>query len=333
MEDKQDLYDVTIIGGGTTGLFAAFYSGMRDMKTKIIEYHAELGGKVAQFFPEKRIYDVGGLPGITGDKLVKQMDEQAKKHDPTIVCNQWVESINKLDDGTFVLSSHKGDKHYSKTIILATGMGAFETLAPKIENANSFEGSSLHYTLSNFEQFINKKVMISSTNRIGIEWALKLVSKAREVYLINSGQTFQFATDEELNQLNRSEVTVKLNVSIASVEGEDGFINQVIIKEKDNTELIEVDHLLFYDGVKLERAPFEIWGANTEKNRVIVDSKMATNIAGIFVAGDAAFYSDKAMLIASGYTEAITAVTSAKKYMEPKANAQVYSTVIYRNQK
>lgn len=333
MERPEDLYDVTIIGGGTTGLFASFYCGMRDLKTKVIEASSHLGGKVTQFFPEKYIYDIGGIPGITGDDLVKQAEKQAMKHNPSIITKQWIDHVIKKGDNTFELVTHNGAKHYTKAVIIATGMGSFNVVGPSLENADAYEHTSLHYSISNREKFAEKIVMISSNNRVGIEWALTLEKLADKVYLVNGEEAFQHASDEEVHRLSESSVEVIVEATIESLYGEKGLLTGVNYRDRGELKKLSVDHLCIYHGVKLNAAPFEQWDLTTEKGRVSVDLNMGTKIEGLFVAGDAAIYQGKTMLIGSGYTEAITAVNSAKKYIEPKSSAQVYSTVIYKNDK
>ncbi|MCT2535496.1 NAD(P)/FAD-dependent oxidoreductase [Aquibacillus koreensis] len=331
MTDTSNLDDVIIIGGGSTGLYTAFYCGMRGMKTKLIESDTELGGKVAKFLPEKLIYDIGGIPQITGDELVKQTIDQAAKHQPTIVQNEWIETIKKNEDGTFSLTSKEGMVHHSKTVIIATGTGKFDTVQPDISNIELYTGKSHHYTMKNPQQYVGKRVMICSNNRIGVDWALTLEGIAEQVYLVNNKKTFQNAADVELEQLDKSSVVVKLASEIGQLDGDEGWLDQIIIKsEQAAVEQIDVDHLLTYHGLKMNPTPFDNWGLETDSNRVVVDHFMATNIEGIFAAGDATSYPGKTMLIASGYTEALTAVNSAKKHLEPNAPSTVYSTVIYR---
>ena len=105
----NELYDVTIIGGGPAGLYAAFYSGLREMKTKIIEYQPELGGKL-HVYPEKMIWDVGGIAPIPGAKLIDQLVEQALTFNPTVVSNEKVEKIDRDHKGIFTLHTYFQDK-------------------------------------------------------------------------------------------------------------------------------------------------------------------------------------------------------------------------------
>lgn len=81
MNEQLELYDVTIIGGGPAGMYTAFYSGMRDLKTKLIEAKDELGGRML-IYPEKMIWDVGGFTPILCEKLIAQLTEQAENVRP-----------------------------------------------------------------------------------------------------------------------------------------------------------------------------------------------------------------------------------------------------------
>src|SRR5699024_2008326 len=155
---KQDLelFDVTIIGGGPAGLFSAFYSGMREMKTKVIEYLPFLGGKIPYFYPEKVIRDIGGIPYISGEKFTEDMVRQAKTFDPTIILQEQVVGMEKLENGNFILTSSNGNKHLTKTIILATGFGTLKSVKLQLPEAIDFEEKSLHYAIKKMEHYRGK---------------------------------------------------------------------------------------------------------------------------------------------------------------------------------
>ena len=136
MLDSNHLFDITIIGGGPVGMFAAYYAGMRKADVQIIESLPELGGQVATLYPEKQIYDVAGFSGISGAQLTENLIEQLALFQPTLQLSTAVQGIEPQEDGTFVLKTTKGTTR-TKGIIIAVGNGALH------------RGNSLSITIQN----------------------------------------------------------------------------------------------------------------------------------------------------------------------------------------
>ncbi|WP_082235664.1 NAD(P)/FAD-dependent oxidoreductase [Halobacillus massiliensis] len=325
----SEQFDLTIIGGGITGLYAAFYAGMREMKTKVIEYQPDVGGKVSFFYPEKKIYDVGGFFGVTGEELVHRVEEQAESIEPELITGEKIESIEKLEDGSFILHSSGGNQHLSKTVIVASGMGTYDMKPLDITQRKKFD-PFIHYTIQNISQYKGKKAVVVSDSRVGIDWALALEKTASEVHIINHTEDFKAVYDQDVEKLEASSVHIHRNAKITDLEGTASDLTGVTL---ENGNRLPAEHVLVYEGLKIEKSYYQEWGLDTEKGRIPVDMNMGTNIEGVFAAGDAAIYPHKTMLIASGFTEAMTAVNSAKMYVDPKAKSQVYSTVIYKHSK
>src|SRR5690606_5433951 len=179
---EKELFDVTIIGGGPAGLYSAFYSGLREMKTKIIEFQPELGGKI-HVYPEKMIWDVGGQPPIQGAKLIDQLVAQGLTFHPKVVLNEKVESIAKNEKGIFEMIGSSGEVHLSKTVIVAVGGGILNPQKLQIEGAERFEVSNLNYTVKSLERFKGKTVLISGGGNSAIDWANELEPIAKQVYV------------------------------------------------------------------------------------------------------------------------------------------------------
>ncbi|REJ07418.1 NAD(P)/FAD-dependent oxidoreductase [Halobacillus trueperi] len=324
----EELYDVTVIGGGTTGLYAAFYSGMRDLKTKVIEYQPQVGGKVSFFYPEKKIYDVGGFPGITGEDLVTNVKEQAEMIDPAFVTGVKVTSFDKKEDGTLVLETDDGQMHHTKTVIVASGLGTFEMQPLEVKGSEHYDGKQIHYTIQNLEQYHGQKVAVVSQNRVGIDWSLALEGVADEVHLLNRGDEFKAVYEQDVEKVEASSVHIHKNKKIEELRGDETLKEAVL----QDGSVLEVDHILVYEGLQIDKSLYDEWGLDTDKGRIPVSTDMCASMEGVFVAGDAAVYPAKTMLIASGFNEAMAAVNSAAKHLDPKAKSQVYSTVIYKHQ-
>ncbi|QXE02107.1 NAD(P)/FAD-dependent oxidoreductase [Terribacillus sp. DMT04] len=324
------IYDVIIIGGGTTGLYASFYTNLRKMTTLLIEATAEFGGKVAQFYPEKHIYDVGAYPAATGEEMVAQLLEQSRKAKPEIVTGEFVEHIKKRSDGIFELMTTQGTLYMTRTVILTCGMGTYQMKPLPLEEASLYEGKNLHYYLKSSENFRNQRVVVYAANRTGIDWAMALEKTAKEVTLLNQRDYFLYTPPQVMEALAETSIKVKYNHNVTKLLGNKQGLHTLLV-EKDGIEtMLQVDALLYYENVNLTQTPFDNWGIETDKHKVIVDYEMATSIPGIYAAGDAVHYPKKNMLIATGFAETITAVNSAKQYLDPSASAQVYSTIEYQ---
>ena len=190
LKEDQKVYDITIIGGGPTGLFTAFYGGMRKASVKIIESLPQLGGQLATLYPEKYIYDVAGFPKVKAQDLVNNLKEQMAKFETTICLEQAVEGVEKQADGMFKFTTDK-EVHYSRTIIITAGNGAFQPRRLELENASEFEGKNLHYFVDNLEHFRGKKVVICGGGDSAVDWALMLEPIAEKVYLVHRRDKFR----------------------------------------------------------------------------------------------------------------------------------------------
>jgi ferredoxin/flavodoxin---NADP+ reductase len=332
---ERELYDVTIIGGGPTGLFTAFYSGLRQMKTKIIESLPQLGGQLAALYPEKYIYDVAGFPKVRAMDLVVQLEEQAKQFDPTIVLGESIEKLEKQEDGTFILTSTQGVEHHTKTVIITAGVGAFQPRRMNLENELQYEGKNLHYFVNDLNKFAGRKVVISGGGDSAVDWANMLEPIAEAVYIVHRRDQFR-AHEHSVEQMMNSKVIVKTPFVITELQGDDEKIQKVTLQtpKGEDSETIEVDDIIVNHGFISALGPIKEWGFEIDKNSIVVNTKMETNIEGVYAAGDVTSYPGKVKLIATGFGEGPTAVNNAKSYMDPKARTQpMHSTSMFGQEK
>ncbi|WP_077324221.1 NAD(P)/FAD-dependent oxidoreductase [Virgibacillus siamensis] len=327
MNGEHELFDVTIIGGGSAGLFAAYYTGMRDMKTKIIENQSELGGTVSVFYPEKYIYDVGGISKISGEELVSQLKEQALMFDPTIIYNQKIEQLNQQDDGTYILTTHSGEVHYTKTVIIAVGPGAFSVNRLKLNHGYIDAGDHIHYETVDPEKFAGKDVLLYGGINSAVTLANSLSGIAKKVYLMHKHNKFK-SLESELDQLHKSNVEILTPYTMTGLDGDAlSAVHARHIKTKED-QIIPVDDLIICQGYSFDLSPVSDWGFTLESRRIPVNENMETHMKGVFVAGDIAGYPQKWRLLASAFNEAITAANHAKYHVDPSAVKQVYSSIV-----
>ncbi|MBS2970369.1 ferredoxin--NADP reductase 2 [Metabacillus sp. KIGAM252] len=329
MKEDTKVYDITIIGGGPVGLFTAFYGGMRQASVKIIESLPQLGGQLSALYPEKYIYDVAGFPKVRAQELINNLKEQMAMFDPAVALDQAVEDVEKQADGVFKLTTNS-EIHYTKTIIITAGNGAFQPRRLELENAAQYEGKNMHYFIDDLNSFAGKRVMICGGGDSALDWALMLEPIAEKVILVHRRDKFR-AHEHSVEQLMNSKVEVMTPFIPEEIIGE-YRIEQVVLQEVkgERKEVIDIDDLIVNFGFVSSLGPIKNWDLNIEKNNILVNSKMETNIEGIYAAGDICTYDGKVKLIASGFGEAPTAVNNAKAYMDPKARVQpLHSTSLF----
>lgn len=331
MNEDQKVYDITIIGGGPTGLFTAFYGGMRQASVKIIESLPQLGGQLSALYPEKYIYDVAGFPKIRAQELVNNLKEQMAKFEPTVVLEEAVDQLERLEDNTFKLTTSKG-VHYTKAIIITAGNGAFQPRRLEVENASQYEKANLHYFVDDLNKFAGQKVVICGGGDSAVDWALMLENIAEKVYIVHRRDKFR-AHEHSVENLHNSKVEVKTPYIPSAVIGDQEKIQQIELEHASTgeKEIIDLDALIVNFGFISSLGPIKNWGLEIEKNSVVVNSKMETNIAGIYAAGDICTYEGKVKLIACGFGEAPIAINNAKSYIDPKAKVQpLHSTSMFK---
>ena len=320
--NSEQLYDVTIIGGGPAGLFSAFYSGLREMKTKIIEFQPFLGGKV-NVYPEKIIWDVGGLPPVTGEQLIQQMVQQGLTFEPEVVLGEKVVSINKNAEGHFIIQTETNEKHFSKTVILAIGGGILKPTKLEVEGAEGFENSNLHYTVQSLARFQGKTVLISGGGNSAVDWANELEPIAKKVILTYRKDMLK-GHEAEVTKLLNSSVECLLNTSIEKlIAGSDSRnIEEVELFSSENGKriLLPVDEVIVNHGYErnnelLSNSKINITWAN--EYSIAGSPESETSEPGFFAAGDILHHEGKLHLIAGAFQDAANAVNKAKQYITP----------------
>ncbi|MCQ6561815.1 NAD(P)/FAD-dependent oxidoreductase [Paenibacillus mendelii] len=325
MTEQLELYDVTIIGGGPAGMYTAFYSGMRDLKTKLIEAKEELGGRML-IYPEKMIWDVGGVPPILCEKLIAQLEQQAKTFDPTLVFGQQIMGLAKQPDGTYILEAASGEKHWTRTVVLAIGRGILKMAKLELEGAERYEVSNLHYTVQELEPFRGKRVLISGGGNSAVDWANELEPIASQVTVAHRRHQFG-GHEKNIVRMKNSSVDVLTPYELSQLYSSNGeTIERVTLRhiETGDAHQLEVDEVIVNHGLKSDFSGIKDWGLNMDDWNVYVNSKLETNLPGIYGAGDFAYYDSKVNLIAGAFTDAALALNSAKLYMDPEAPRMAY---------
>src|SRR5215208_551294 len=303
----DELYDVTIVGAGPVGLFAAFYAGMREMSVKLLDSLPDLGGQVSALYPEKHIYDVGGFPQILGKDLVAGCVTQGLQFGATVCLGERVQQLRREPDGT-------------RTVIVAAGVGAF---APRklaeVSELDALEGTSVFYFVKDPSQFAGRRVLIVGGGDSALDWALLLEPIAAQVTLAHRRDRFR-AHEETVRKVTASSVDLKTFHEVRRVEAEDGRLRAVTIYDNRTQaeETLAVDAIILALGFIANIGPIRAWGLMIVEEDTSVASTMATNIPGVFAAGDVARYRGKLNLIATGFGEAAVAANYCKSIVDPQ---------------
>jgi thioredoxin reductase (NADPH) len=329
VDRETEVYDVTIIGGGPVGLFTAFYCGMRELTTKIIESAGELGGKVV-FYPDKVLHDIGGVAAITGAELIRQTVRQGTMFEPTVVLGQRVDKLRRREDGVFELVCAGGEVHRTHTIILAIGNGVFVPRKLEQPEAKRFEGVNLHYSVDSLDRFRGRNVLISGGGNSAVDWANAIEPIASKLTVVHRRNQFG-GHESSVTRLLNSSASVLTPYWLKEVHGDGAGdrVRRAVVEQTETGETfeMEVDEVLVNHGVQGDFGGLVHWGLTFEGERIVVNSRMETNIPGIFAAGDVVSHPGKLKLIAGGFMEGPMAVNSAKAYLDPDRKVeQIYST-------
>jgi ferredoxin/flavodoxin---NADP+ reductase len=317
-----ELFDITVIGGGPTGLFALFYAGMRGARAKVIDALPELGGQLYALYPEKYVYDMPGYPAIIAQDLVNQCIEQAMQWPHAVCLEERVTGLERLEDNTFKLTTDKAE-HHTKTVLLASGIGAIKPRKLPAPTAAQFEDAGLSYYARNFDRFAGKRVVIVGGGDSAVDYALAIAPRATSVTIVHRSQ-FR-AHPHTVDQMRSAAVDIRQpDFEIKEVHG-DGKVQAVTIvhsKTKEESR-IEVDEVLCALGFISDLSELKAWGIEIEGNGVVIDPfTMETSVKGIYAAGDIINHPGKLKLIACGTSEAAIAVNQAMVYINPNNKVQ-----------
>ena len=324
--------DILIIGAGPTGLFTVFEAGLLKLKCHIIDGLPQPGGQLSELYPKKPIFDIPGYPSILAGDLVTNLLEQIKQFQPGYTLNEVAETIDKLEDGTFIVTTNKGTKHHANSVAIAGGLGSFEPRKPVLDTIEFFEDKGVEYFVKDPELFRNKRIVIAGGGDSALDWSIFLADVASSVTLVHRRNEFRGALDsvEKAQELKASgKITLVTPAEVISLQGEN-HIESITIECEGNHQLIETDYFIPLFGLTPKLGPIANWGFEIEKNAIKVDNALdyQTNIPGIYAIGDVNIYPGKLKLILCGFHEATLMVQSVYQRMNPgKKYVLKYTTV------
>jgi thioredoxin reductase (NADPH) len=324
--------DIIIIGAGPVGLFAVFEAGLLKMRCHLIDVLPQAGGQLTEIYPKKPIYDIPGYPSILAGDLVTNLLRQIEPFKPGFSMSQRAESVEKLDDGRWCVTTNRGVRHLAPVIFIAGGLGSFEPRKPPISNIAGYEEQGVEYFVRNPEMFQNKKVVIAGGGDSALDWSIYLANIAKELTLIHRRTEFRGALDsvEKVAHLaEKKKIRLITNAQVVGLQGNGKLESVEILHDTDGNFNIEADYFVPLFGLTPKLGPIADWGLAVNNNAIEVNTfDYATNTVGIFAIGDINTYPGKLKLILCGFHEATLACQSAFKIMHPdKKLSFKYTTV------
>ncbi|TCP28528.1 thioredoxin reductase (NADPH) [Tenacibaculum skagerrakense] len=325
--------DILIIGAGPTGLFTVFEAGLLKLRCHLIDALPQPGGQCSEIYPKKPIYDIPAYPEILAGDLTDKLLEQGKQFQPGFTLGERAETIEKQEDGSFIVTTNKGTKHKAPVVAIAGGLGSFEPRKPQIENLAKFEDKGVEYMIKEPEIYRDKDVVIAGGGDSALDWSIFLTDIAKSVTLIHRRNEFRGALDsvEKVQELkNLGKINLITPAEVKGILGND-HLSGVVVEQKDKEPFIlDADHFIPLFGLAPKLGPIGNWGLEIEKNAIKVDNSLdyQTNIPGIYAIGDVNTYPGKLKLILCGFHEATLMCQSAYKRIFPdKKYVMKYTTV------
>jgi thioredoxin reductase (NADPH) len=314
--------DVLIIGAGPVGLFAVFQLGLLDIKTHLVDILDKVGGQCAELYPEKPIYDIPGIPYITGKGLTEALIEQIKPFNPTFHLGEMVTTIENVGDPLFRVTTDRGSVFECKAIAIAAGGGSFQPKRPPIAGIEPYENKSVHYAVRKMDMFRDKRVLIVGGGDSALDWTLNLQPVAKRLTLVHRRDDFRGAP-ASVGKMRALVEAGAMDLRIGQVtllEGNDGQLGAASIKGADGAiTRVETDAMLPFFGLTMKLGPVADWGIAMNDELITVDTgTFETNKPGLFAIGDINTYPGKLKLILSGFHEAALMAQRAHHYVHPE---------------
>jgi thioredoxin reductase (NADPH) len=314
--------DVLIIGAGPVGLFAVFELGLLDIKTHLVDILDKVGGQCAELYPEKPIYDIPGLPFVTGHGLTEALMTQIKPFNPTFHLGEMVTTLENIGDPIFRVTTDAGKTFEAKCVVIAAGGGSFQPKRPPIAGIEPYESKSVHYAVRKMEQFRGKRLLIVGGGDSALDWTLNLQPIAKRLTLVHRRDEFRGAP-ASVGKMRALVEAGAMDLKIGQVtllEGDDGHLAAASIKGADGAvERVEIDAMLPFFGLTMKLGPVANWGLSLEDELIPVNTaNFETSLPGLFAIGDINTYPGKLKLILCGFHEAALMAQRAHHYVHPE---------------
>jgi thioredoxin reductase (NADPH) len=312
--------DVLIVGAGPVGLFAVFELGLIDLNCHVVETLDKPGGQCSEYYPEKPIYDIPGVPVCTGQELTDRLLEQIKPFAPQFHFDELVEEVGCADAGRWAVRTSRGLEFNAGVIVIAAGAGSFTPKRPPIPNIERHEREGVQYAVRKIDLLRGKRIVIAGGGDSALDWTLNLHDVAARITLVHRRDEFRASPDSvrKMIDLVRADKIDFVLGECVEVDPAPPLTAVTVKTNKGDHIQAAADIFLPFYGLTMKLGPIAEWGLNLNENRTAVDTeKFQTNVAGIFAVGDINVYPGKLKLILSGFHEAALMAQQAFRHLHP----------------
>jgi len=310
--------DLVIVGAGPVGLFGAYYAGVRTLSTAVLDSLEEPGGQITAMYPEKAIFDVAGFPAVKGRTLVEQLLAQAAPFNPKYMLGHQAVGLER-GDGGFAITTATGHRIETRAIVITGGIGTF-TPRP-LPTGGEYLGRGLVHFVPDPDAYAGQDIVVVGGGDSALDWALMLEEIGKSVTIVHRRNEFR-GHQHSVELLKASSVRIITEAQVSAVRGDPDVTEvDVAVTGQDVPVTLPCDKLIAALGFTANLGPLMEWGLDIQKRQIMVNTAGATNVPGIYAAGDIVDYEGKVKLIATGFGEVATAVNNAFAYLNPGKSA------------
>jgi len=322
--------DVVIIGAGPAGLFQVFELGLLDIHAHVVDSLKQVGGQCTELYPDKPIYDIPAVPNCSAEELIDRLMLQLRPFSPDFHLGQMVNSLQPTEDGRFQLVTSEGTQFDAGAVIIAAGLGAFQPRRLRVQGAEPWEGSHIHYRISDARRLSGKRIVILGGGDSALDWTLELHGKASHITLVHRRTDYraQPASVSKMKALTSGGQLLEFHGNVRAVFERDGNFGGLDISDAEGKpHRVEAEEVFVFWGLSPNLGPIADWGLGLDKRQIHVDTeKFQTNVPGIFAIGDINTYPGKKKLILSGFHEAALAAFGVQQHIHPEQKIRLQYT-------
>lgn len=287
-------YDVVVVGGGPAGASAAIYSARKGFSVAIVAQ--KIGGQVNETVDIENLISV---PKTTGSELASNLKVHLQDYDIDILENRMVAQI-EIVDGVKHISTSLGETLISPAVIAATGASWRQLNVP---GESQYIGSGVAFcTHCDGPFYKGKKVVVVGGGNSGLEAAVDLSSIAKEVVVLEFGDTLKGdkVLSDQLEQLPN--VSIITNAQTLEVCGDGSKVNGLVYRDRVSNEeySIDTDGVFVQIGLTANSAVFKDIVKTNRTGEIEIDATCRTSVPGVYAAGDVSIVPYKQIVIAMG---------------------------------